>query len=56
MLAWIRSQGAQYWVIDHQPEPGAVLVWSRDIPETGWHLDPRRYRDTERLQLWKLAR
>jgi hypothetical protein len=55
MLAWIRSQGAQYWVIDHQPGPRAVLVWSRDIPETGWHLDPRRYRDTERLQLWKLA-
>ncbi len=55
MLAWVRSQGAQYWVIDHQPEPGAVLVWSHEIPETGWHLDPRRYKDTERLQLWKLA-
>jgi len=55
MLGWIRRQGAQYWVIDHQPEPGAVLLWSRDIPETGWYLDPRRYRGTERLQLWKLA-
>jgi len=56
MLAWIRSQGAGYWVIDHQPEPGAVLVWSRDIPETGWYLNPSRYKGTERLQLWKLAK
>jgi hypothetical protein len=56
MLAWIRSQGAQYWVINHQPEPGAVLVWSRDIPETGWYLNPRRYKGVKRLQLWKLAK
>lgn len=55
MLVWIRSQGAQYWVIGHQPEPGAVLMWSRDVPETGWYLNPRRYRGTERLELWKLA-
>jgi len=56
MLAWIRSQGAQYWVISHQPEPGAVLLWSRDVPEAGWHIDPRHYRETERMELWKLGK
>jgi hypothetical protein len=52
--AWIYTQGAQYEVIDHQPVPGATLLWSRDIPPTSWHLDPRAYTVTERLQLWKL--
>jgi hypothetical protein len=55
MLKWIHSQGAQYWVVDHQPEPGAVMVWSCDLPATGWYLNPRHYRGTERLELWKLA-
>lgn len=51
---WIYSQGAQYQVIDHAPVAGAQLIWSRDLPSTGWYLDPRRYRAMERLQIWKL--
>jgi hypothetical protein len=53
-LNWIYDQGAQYEVIDHSPTPGAILTWSRDIPSTGWFLNPRAYRATERLQVWKL--
>jgi hypothetical protein len=55
LLAWVHRSGAQYAIVDHQPEPGAKLLWSRDIPTTGWFLDPRRYDATERLQLWQLA-
>jgi hypothetical protein len=53
-LAWIYNEGARYDVIDHSPIPGSVLVWNHDIPSTGWFLNPRAYRSTERLQLWKL--
>jgi hypothetical protein len=52
--AWIYSQGAKYEVVDHAPVPGATLVWSRDLPSTGWFLNPREYRTTELLQIWKL--
>jgi hypothetical protein len=52
--AWMYAQGAQYEVIDHQPMPGAVLVWSQKIPSTGWtlHLGPSH--TFEMLMLWKL--
>ncbi|MES2394255.1 MAG: hypothetical protein V4555_21670, partial [Acidobacteriota bacterium] len=53
-LAWIYSQGAQYVVVDHSPTPGSTLIWSADVPSTGWFLNPRRYRDTAKLDLWKL--
>jgi hypothetical protein len=52
--AWIYAQGARYQVIDHAPVPGAQLLWSRDLPTTGWYLNPRRYAATDRLQLWEL--
>lgn len=55
VTAWAREQGAQYQVIDHLPAPGARLLWSHDLPISGWYLDPRRYYATERLQLWQLA-
>jgi hypothetical protein len=53
-LAWILSQGAQYVVTDHQPEPGATLVWHREIPTAGWFLNPRRYAGRDTLEIWKL--
>jgi hypothetical protein len=52
--AWIYSQGAKYEVVDHSPVPGATLVWSRNLPSTGWFLNPREYHTTELLQVWKL--
>ena len=51
---WVHEQGARYEIVDHAPEPGSVLVWSRDIPTTGWFLQPSRYRATDRLMVWKL--
>ena len=51
---WAHEQGARYAVVDHAPEPGSTLVWSRTIPTTGWFLNPRHYRLKESLQVWKL--
>ena len=51
---WMHEQGAQYAVMDHQPEPGSTLVWATTLPTTGWFLDPRKYRGTDRLEVWKL--
>ena len=53
-LWWAHEQGARYAVIDHSPEPGSALVWSREIPTTGWSLNPHYYRGTDRLEVWKL--
>jgi hypothetical protein len=52
--AWIYAQGAQYEVIDHQPLPGAVMVWSHDVPSTRWVVRLRPSHDFEHLMLWKL--
>jgi hypothetical protein len=52
--AWMYDQGAQYEVIDHQPMPGAVLVWSHDVPSTRWVVRLGPSHDFEHLMLWKL--
>ena len=52
--AWIYTQGAQYEIIDHAPLPGATLLWSHNVPLTGWYFHPGMYGRTEGLQLWKL--
>ncbi len=54
LVWWMHEQGARFAVYSHSPEPGSTLVWQQDIPATGWFLDPRRYRNTERLEVWKL--
>ena len=51
---WAHEQGARYAVVDHAPEPGSTLVWSRAIPTTGWFLNPKRYTRTETFMVWKL--
>ena len=51
---WAHEQGARYAVLDHSPEPGSTLVWSRSIPTTGWFLIPHRYAGKELLMVWKL--
>ena len=53
-LWWAHEQGALYEVIDHQPEPGSSLIWARNIPTTGWFLNPHKYHATDRLEVWKL--
>lgn len=51
---WAHEQGARYMVLDHAPEPGSTLVWSRPVPTTGWFLNPSRYKLKELLDVWKL--
>ncbi len=53
-MNWIYGQGARFEVVDHAPVPGATLVWSRDLPSTGWFLNPAGYQTKELLQVWKL--
>lgn len=53
-IAWMYAQGAQYEVIDHQPMPGAVLVWSHDVPSTRWAIRLKPSHETENLMVWKL--
>jgi hypothetical protein len=52
--AWMYDQGAQYEIIDHQPMPGATLVWSHDVPSTRWTLRFHPSNEFERLMVWKL--
>jgi hypothetical protein len=53
-VAWIYDQGAQYEVSDHQPLPGATIVWSERLPSTRWKLHLRPDHDFDMLTLWKL--
>jgi hypothetical protein len=53
-IAWMYSQGAQYAVVDNSPMPGAVLVWSHDVPTTRWVLHLHHGQDFEHLHVWKL--
>jgi hypothetical protein len=53
-IAWMYAEGAQYEVIDHQPMPGAVLVWSHDVPSTRWAIRLHPSHETENLMVWKL--
>ncbi len=51
---WAHGEGARYMVLQHAPEPGSRFIWGCNLPATGWFLNPRRYRSTDRLELWQL--
>ncbi len=53
-LWWAHEQGARFFVLDHAPEPGSTLLWSRAVPSTQFSLDPHRYASSTALSLWKL--
>jgi hypothetical protein len=52
--AWVYSQGAKYEVIDLPPAPGAVLVWSHDMPSTSWTMQLHPNDGLDHLHVWKL--
>ena len=52
---WARSVGAQYEIMDHQPEPGAVAVYSGNLPFVGWTFHTARYATSSPNELWKYA-
>jgi hypothetical protein len=52
--AWVYSQGAKYEVIDLPPAPGAVLVWSHDMPSTSWTMQLHPNDGLDHLRVWKL--
>jgi len=53
-VQWMIRQGAQYVVTTRPPVAGSTIVWQQTVPAVGWFIDPRRYRDTDSLILWKL--
>ncbi len=53
-LWWAHEQGARFLVLDHAPEPGSTLLWSRAVPSTRFSLDPQSYRTSAPMSLWKL--
>ena len=52
---WAISQGAQYEMIDHQPVPGAVPVYSANLPFVGWTFHTASYADSAPTEIWKYA-
>jgi hypothetical protein len=55
VVQWAKAEGAKYYISPEAPEPGAVLVYSRPIPETGWSLNYRHYSRSNEMRLWKLT-
>jgi len=55
MLRWARSQGAQYYIADKQPEPGAALVYTANQMFVGWTFRPALYSTSNPVSLWRLA-
>jgi hypothetical protein len=55
MVRWIHSQGAQYYITAHDPEPGATAVYTANQPFIGWSLHPEKYRTSGSFEIWKLA-
>ena len=54
-VSWIHSQGAQYYITAHKPEPGATVVYTEDQPFVAWSLHPERYKTSGPVEIWKLA-
>ena len=55
LLRWAHSQGAQYPIVDYQPEPGATAVYSAYMPFIGWTFHTARYASSAPTEIWKLA-
>jgi hypothetical protein len=54
MLRWAKSEGAQYIIGDHQPEPGATSVYAGQLPFIGWTFHTSRYTTSAPTEIWKL--
>jgi hypothetical protein len=54
MIRWAKSEGAAYCIMGEQPEPGAVLIFSKEMPTIGWSLNPKFYARKTHILLWKL--
>lgn len=54
MLRWARSEGAQYTISSGAPEPGAVVVYTVNVPFIGWSLHPSLYSTSGPVSLWRL--
>ncbi len=51
---WAHGKGSRYMVLDHAPEPGSTLVWSRQLAETPGVAGTVHARATGALKLWRL--
>jgi hypothetical protein len=53
-VRWAQTEGAQYF-IGAKPQPNAVLVHQEAKQFASWTLHPSRYKQPDRVELWKLA-
>jgi hypothetical protein len=53
VLQWAHSEGAQYVIIDHQPEPGATSVYIAQLPFIGWTFHPSLYATSTTTGIWR---
>jgi hypothetical protein len=53
VLRWARSEGAEYVIMDHQPEPGATVVYAAPLPYIGWTFHTSRYTTSAPTEIWK---
>lgn len=54
MVDWAKRQGAKYYIMGNEPEPGATLVIEFDVPVIGWSMNPAYYDGRAKLRLWRL--
>ena len=54
LLHWAKSEGAQYIIEDHQPEPGAISVYTGQLPYIGWTFHTANYDAAFPTEIWKL--
>lgn len=54
VVRWAREQGARFYESGDQPEPGAISVYSTEVPNVGWSFHPGYYTEWRTLRIWKL--
>ena len=54
VLRWAKAQGANYFVGNDSPEPGATMVFSVQVPYIGWTLSHARYQASEPYSVYRL--
>lgn len=55
MVRWIHSQGGQYYITANDPEPGATVVYTETLPFIGWSFQPKLFKTSGPIEIWKLA-
>lgn len=53
-LLWAKRNGARYYIVAENPEPGAVQVFSTSMPFFGWTFSRAKYRSAGPFAVYRL--